>query len=276
MAPPTVFRPGLFAGRVAIVTGGGSGIGLAIAREIAHLGGTVVLAARKGERLDAAAASLRAEGGVADAVACNIREEAQVQALMAEVVARWGRIDLLVNNAGGQFPSPAQAIRTKGWNAVLETNLTGTFLCCREAFLASMESQGGAIVNIIADMWRGFPGMAHTGAARAGVDNLTKTLSLEWARNGVRVNAVAPGIIWSSGVDNYDPAFQEVFRNMKDSIPARRLGTEEEVSAAVLFLLSPAAAFITGATLRVDGGGSLWRMPWEIEEHGKLPRWGGA
>ena len=210
------------------------------------------------------------------ALVCNIREEDQVRALMAEVVLRFGRIDLLINNAGGQFPSPAQAIRTRGWNAVLETNLTGTFLCCREVFLASMEEHGGAIVNIIADMWRGFPGMAHTGAARAGVDNLTKSLSLEWARCGVRVNAVAPGIIWSSGVDNYDPAFQEVFRNMKDTIPARRLGTEEEVSGAVCFLLSPAAAFITGATLRVDGGGSLWQMPFPIEEHNRLPPWGGG
>jgi len=275
-APPSVFRPDLFHGTTAIVTGGGSGIGLAIARELATLGARVVIAGRKADKLARAAEQLRSEtGGTIHDIPCNIRDEEQVKALMAKTVELGGRIDFLVNNAGGQFPSPAAWIRTKGWNAVVETNLTGTFLCCREAFLASMEEHGGVVVNIIADMWRGFPGMAHTGAARAAVDNLTKSLSLEWAWRGVRVNAVAPGIILSSGYGNYDPVFQKAFLDMADNIPARRLGTEEEVASSVCWLLSPGARYVTGATLRVDGGSSLWRTHWEVPEHDAMPPYGG-
>lgn len=273
---PSVFRPDLFADTTSIVTGGGSGIGYAIARELATLGSRVVIAGRKEDRLAAAAEALTEEtGGHVHAVPCNVRDEEQVKELMARTVELGGRIDFLVNNAGGQFPSPAAWIRTKGWNAVIETNLTGTFLCCREAFLASMQEHGGSIVNIIAEMWRGFPGMSHTGAARAGVDNLTKSLSLEWAFCGVRVNAVAPGIILSSGYGNYDPAFRKLFLEMADNIPARRLGTEEEVASSVCWLLSPGARYVTGTTVRVDGGGSLWRLHWEVPAHDKLPPYGG-
>ena len=279
MHPParTVFRPDLFADRTVVVTGGGSGIGKAIASELSGLGATVVIAGRKQARIDEAAAELNEEpGGRVHAVPCNIREEEQVKALMARTAEiGGGRIHGLVNNAGGQFPSPAAWIRSKGWHAVIETNLTGTFLCCREAFHASMEEHGGAIVNIIADMWRGFPGMAHTGAARAGVDNLTKSLSLEWAWRGIRVNAVAPGIILSSGYANYDPVFREVFLGMADNIPARRLGTEEEVSSATVWLLSEGASFVTGHTMRVDGAGSLWRMSWEVPDHEAMTPYGG-
>jgi NAD(P)-dependent dehydrogenase (short-subunit alcohol dehydrogenase family) len=272
----SVFRPDLFAGTTSIVTGGGSGIGFAIARELATLGSRVLIAGRKADKLAHAAEQIRTQTGAeVHDVVCNIRDEEQVKALMARAVELGGRIDYLVNNAGGQFPSPAAWIRTKGWNAVIETNLTGTFLCCREAFLASMDEHGGSVVNIIADMWRGFPGMAHTGAARAAVDNLTKSLSLEWAWRGVRVNAVAPGIILSSGYDNYDPVFQKAFLDMADNIPARRLGTEEEVASSVMWLLSPGAQYVTGATLRVDGGSSLWRTHWEIPEHDAMPAYGG-
>jgi len=276
-APKSVFRPDLFHGRTAVITGGGSGIGKAIARELASLGATVVIAGRKKARLEEAAADLVEDtGGDVHAVPCNIRDEDQVKELMARAAEiGGGHIHYLVNNAGGQFPSPAAWIRKKGWHAVLETNLTGTFLCCREAFHASMEEHGGSIVNIIADMWRGFPGMAHTGAARAGVDNLTKTLALEWAWRGIRVNAVAPGIILSSGYANYDPVFRQVFLDMADNIPARRLGTEEEVSSSVLWLLSDGAAFVSGTTMRVDGAGSLWRMSWEVPDHEAMTRYGG-
>jgi len=275
MSAPTVFRDGLFDGQVAIITGGGSGIGLAIARELGQLGCRVVLAARKEERLTAAVDELAAAGIEAAAVPCNVRDEDAVKALMAAAIERFGRIDILVNNAGGQFPSPVGNISTKGWKAVIETNLSGPFLCSREAFGAWMEDHGGVIVNIIADMWRGFPGMAHTGAARAGVDNLTKTMAVEWAHRGVRVNAVAPGIIWSSGVQTYDAFFQEVFKKMGDDIPARRLGSEEEVASSVVFLCSPAASYITGETLRVDGASSLWRTNWQVPDHAAMPRWGG-
>lgn len=274
MVPQSVFRSDLFAGKVAVVTGGGSGIGKAIARELIELGARVVIAARKEPRLLEAAAELGTEEQVATTL-CNIRDEDQVRAMLQFTLDRFGAIDFLVNNAGGQFPSPAGLVRTKGWNAVIETNLTGTFLCCREVFGMWMEEHGGVIVNIIADMFRGFPGMVHTGAARAGVDNITKTLAVEWAHLGIRVNSVAPGTIHSSGIETYDPAFQEVFYSMANNIPAQRLGTEEEVSAAVMFLLSPAAAFVTGETMRVDGGGSLWRLNWEVPYHESMPPYGG-
>ncbi|MBJ96321.1 MAG: 2,4-dienoyl-CoA reductase [Rickettsiales bacterium] len=274
MSVQSVFRPDLFAGRVAVVTGGGSGIGKAIARELIALGAKVVIAARKQPRLEQAVEDLGGSPRVAS-ITCNIRDEQQVRAMLQFAVERFGRLDFLVNNAGGQFPSPASLVRTKGWNAVIETNLTGTFLCCREAFSLWMEENGGAIVNIIADMFRGFPGMVHTGAARAGVDNITKTLAVEWAHRGIRINSVAPGTIRSSGIETYDPAFQEMFYSMADNIPAKRLGTEEEVAAAVMYLLSPAASFVTGETLRVDGGGSLWRLNWDVPQHERMPPWGG-
>ncbi len=273
--PLSIYRDGLFDGRMALITGGGSGIGKAIAFELGRLGCSVVLAARKAERLESAVTELSAAGITARSIVCNIRDEEQVAAAVAFTLEAFGRLDFLVNNAGGQFPSPAAHIRTKGWNAVLETNLTGTFFLCREAHNAWMGEHGGAIVNIIADMHRGFPGMAHTGAARAGVDNLTKSLAVEWAHCGIRVNAVAPGIIFGSGYDNYAPHFQQVFLAMADNIPARRLGTEEEVACAAVFLLTPGAAYISGDTLRVDGAGSLWRTHWEVPPHDAFPRYGG-
>ncbi len=275
MTHRSVFRSDLFTGKTALVTGGGSGIGKAIARELSSLGARVVIASRGEERLREAEEELRGDGAEVHALTCNIRDEDEVKQLFATIAERFGGLDFLVNNAGGQFPSPAGYIRKKGWDAVIETNLTGTFLCCREAYQQGMQSRGGAIVNIIAEMWRGFPGMAHTGAARAGVDNLTKSLAVEWAHNGIRVNSVAPGIIMSSGFDTYDPFFQEQFLAMKDNIPARRLGTEEEVAASVVFLLSPAGSYITGETLRVDGASSLWRLHWEVPPHSNLPPYGG-
>jgi NAD(P)-dependent dehydrogenase (short-subunit alcohol dehydrogenase family) len=158
----------------------------------------------------------------------------------------------------------------KGWDAVIETNLTGTFQMSQAVVEKAMAGKkSGAIVNIIAQMWNGFPMMAHTGASRAGVDNLTKTLAFEWAQLGVRVNAVAPGVILSSGVDNYAPEFKQAFLGSVNYIPAGRLGTPREVAAAVVFLLSPAAGFITGTTLRVDGGEPLYgsSAAGQVREH---------
>lgn len=258
---PTIFSDGLFAGQVAVVTGGGTGIGLATAAELRLLGADLFICSRKEENLLAGRARLEEieSAGRIEHLVCNIREPASVEQAVDAALVRLGRIDFLVNNAGGQFPSPAAAIPKRGWDAVIETNLTGTFLMSQAVITRAMAVQKtGAIVNVIAQMRNGFPMMAHTGAARAGVDNLTRSCAFEWAQLGVRVNAVAPGVILSSGVDNYAPAFQETFLRSAEHIPAGRLGTPREVAAAILFLLSPAARFITGTTLKVDGGEPLF------------------
>ncbi len=265
----SIFRPDLFAGQTHIVTGGGTGIGRAVAHELASLGAHVVVAARTLENLERVTAEIRDAGGAASPFACNIREEEQVIALFDHVLAERGGFHGLVNNAGGQFISPAEMISLNGWRAVVETNLTGTFLMCREAFNRHMGAHGGVIVNMLIEMWRGFPGMAHSAAARAGIENLTKTLAVEWARAGVRVNAVAPGLISSSGLERYPEAVRPMIaQNIRD-IPMKRMGTEAEVSAAIVFLLSPAAAFISGESIKIDGAGSLWRKTWEVGEDGK-------
>jgi len=196
----SVFRPGLFAGRVVAVTGGGSGIGRCTAHELSALGATVALIGRRPEKLERVAAEIAAAGGRCSRHALDIRDEPAVQAGIAAIVAAHGRLDGLVNNAGGQYPGPAESLSLKGWEAVVRTNLTGGFLMAREAFNQWMGGHGGAIVNIIADIWGGMPSMAHSGAARAGMLNLTQTLASEWAPSGVRVNAVAPGWIASSGM----------------------------------------------------------------------------
>ena len=258
---PSIFRDGLFEGQVAFVTGGGTGIGLHIAGELRLLGAHVVLGSRSEEKLaqgHAALEALEGPGRVAHRV-CNVRDSASIDDAVSWTLQEFGRIDLLVNNAGGQFPTPAVAMPEKGWDAVIATNLTGTFRMTQTVVNRAMAAQqSGAVVNIIAQMWNGFPMMSHTGAARAGVDNLTKSLGFELAQLGIRVNAVAPGVILSSGVDNYAEAFQKAFLDSVHYIPAGRLGTMREVAAAVVFLLSPAAGFITGTTLRVDGGEPLF------------------
>jgi citronellol/citronellal dehydrogenase len=252
----SVFRPDLFAGQTVIVTGGGSGFGRCMAHELAALGARPVLIGRKPEKLEAVAAELAADAGVeAGWFVCDIRVEASVVETVQAIVAKHGPVHGLINNAGGQFPAAAEKISQNGWEAVVRTNLTGGFLMSREVYLQSMQQTGGAIVNIVADVWRSMPDMAHSGAARSGMIGLTETLAIEWARSAVRVNSVAPGWCQSSGFDTYtNPKMQELLRNMKRLSPMHRVGTEAEVSAAVLFLLSPAAAFITGSCIRVDGG----------------------
>lgn len=264
----SIFRPDLFQNQTILVTGGGTGIGRAIAHELASLGGNLIIASRKQEPLEKTCAEILDAGGRCSWQTVNIRDAEEVEALIQTIVADHSALDMLVNNAGGQFPSPAEGINPKGWHAVIETNLTGTFNVIRAVYNQVMAKQGGSIVNIVADMWNGFPGMAHTGAARAGVVNLTKTLAVEWAPNGVRINSVAPGVIDGHGLTQYDSAFIEGYiATVRESIPAKRLGTESEIAAAVTFLLSPAAAYITGETVRVDGGSSLWRKPWPLNDH---------
>ena len=268
----SIFRPDLFAGQTFVVTGGGSGIGRAVAHELASLGGQIVLAGRKAENLAQVAAEVEQAGGTAVYTLCNIREEEQCAALVRFALDNFGAVHGLVNNAGGQFPSPAEFISRKGWHAVLETNLTGAFSMCQQVFQQWMGQHGGVIINMVAEMWRGFPGMAHTGAARAAVVNLTMTLAVEWAKAGVRVNAVAPGTIEGSGLTKYDDSMKPFIELVKQDMPYFRLGTESEVAAAVTFLLSPAAAYISGETLKVDGASSLWRKTWLIDPHENAPR----
>lgn len=257
----SIFRPGLFDGQVVVITGGGTGIGRCMAHELAALGATVVLAARRREPLEATCAEIAEDGGKADWIELNIRDDEAVSTTITEILKRHGRIDHLINNAGGQFVCEAAELKPKGWRAVIDTNLNGTFYMTQAVFLQWMRDHGGSIVTIVADMWNGFPGISHTGAARAAVVNLTQSLAVEWSHYGVRVNAVAPGGILSSGLNNYPEMVQDLALGMLKKVPAARLGTESECSAAAVFLLSPAAAYITGATIRVDGGGSLAKMP---------------
>jgi len=233
----------------------------------------VVIGGRNIDRLTAEAASLNRQFGADRCVpvACNIRKENDVQSIVSRTLSTFGKIDYLINNGGGQFAAPNAAMSLKGWNAVIETNLTGTWLMCREVYKQHMSTAGGCIVNIIAEMSRGFPMMSHTGAARAGVDNLTKSLAIEWAQDGVRINAIAPGIIYSdTAAANYGDS-PEILTGAAPRIPAKRLGTVEEVSGLVCFLLSPAASFITGESVWIDGGQALYSPPqFKIEEHNKL------
>jgi citronellol/citronellal dehydrogenase len=260
----SVYAPGLFAGQVILITGGGSGIGRCVAHEVTALGAHAVLIGRKADKLQSVVDEIYQDGGVASFHVCDIRQEPVVKQTVAAVVAAQGRIDGLVNNAGGQYMMPLEAISAKGWEAVLNTNLTGGFLMARECFVQSMAKHGGSIVNIVADMWGSMPGMGHSGAARAGMVSFTETAALEWAGRGVRVNAVAPGYIASSGMDHYPPEMGPMLREMTQTIPLGRFGTEAEASAGIVFLLSPAAAFISGSTLRIDGARPQVRMGWPM------------
>lgn len=271
----SVFRDGLFAGQSVVVTGGGSGIGRCTAHELAALGAKVALVGRKPEKLEKVREEIAAAGGSATIHACDIRDEDQVFATVEAVLATHGRIDGLVNNAGGQFPAPLRDISLKGWEAVVRTNLTGGFLVARECYRRWMEANGGAIVNMSADMWGGMPGMAHSGAARAGMVNFTESAACEWAASGVRVNAVAPGWIASSGFETYPAEFQQLAKSLKRKVPLQRFGTEAEVSAAIVFLLSEAASFITGTTLRIDGGVLNARPTWPLQPHRRSKAYNG-
>ena len=274
-APLDVFRAGLFDGQVALVTGGGSGIGRGIADTLATLGAHVVLASRKQERVDAAAAEIRAAGGKASGVTVDVRDPERVQKMVAEVKASHGRLDLLVNNAAGNFYAPSESLSANAWKSVIEIDLYGTFFCSQAVLPVMREQGGGSIVNISMTLhYRGWPLMAHATAAKAGIDALTRTLALEWARDGVRVNAIAPGPIPTEGVRKaFTPpptadGVPDVFAVEKamesyarKAIPLQRWGSPADIGNMVAYLASPGASWITGAIMVVDGGEWLAKSP---------------
>ena len=260
----STFAPRLFADKVVIVTGGGSGIGRCTAHELAALGALVVLIGRSVNKLESTVAEITNDGGQASFHACDIRSEDTVRATVSAIIQAHGHIDALVNNAGGQYIAPLESISAKGWDAVVASNLNGGFLMARECYTQSMKAHGGNIVNIVADMWGSMPNMGHSGAARAGMVSFTETAAAERAVSGVRVNAVAPGYIASSGMDHYPASAADMLRAMCKTVPMNRFGLEAEVSAAIIFLLSPGANFISGTTLRVDGARPQVRMGWPM------------
>ncbi|MCO7227287.1 SDR family oxidoreductase [Pleionea sp. CnH1-48] len=257
MSYQSIFKTDTFRQKNIIVTGGGSGIGRCTAHELAALGAHVILIGRNEEKLQRVCQEIQDDNGSASYHSLDIRKEDDVAKAISQILFDFKSIHGLVNNAGGQFPSPLKDISQKGFEAVVNTNLVGGFLVAREVVNQYMQQHGGAIVNIIADMWGGMPMMGHSGAARSGMENLTRTAAVEWAQYGVRVNAVAPGWILSSGLDTYDERFQKQLKYCEKAVPLKRLGRESEVSSTITFLLSDAAAFVSGATLKVDGAASL-------------------
>ncbi|MEH0156180.1 SDR family oxidoreductase [Limibacter armeniacum] len=250
-----MFSKELLKDQTILVTGGGSGIGKAIAKACLQHGAQVIIASRKEEKLQTALEELQTYGQCRYIV-CDIREPEMISKLATDIKEQEGKLDILVNNAGGQFPSRAEDISNNGWNAVINNNLNGTWLMTQTlAKTFFIPQKQGNVVNIIANIFRGFPGMVHTGAARAGVENMTKTLAVEWSPYNIRLNAVAPGIIKSTGLEQYPP---EMLKGLSDNIPMKRLGTTEEVANLCLFLGSPLAAYITGETIYIDGGQRLW------------------
>lgn len=270
--PLSVFAPDLFRGRTALVTGGGRGIGRAIALAFARLGANVVIASRKPENLTPTQAELTALGAQCLAVPTNIRETDQVEALVQQTIERFGAIDFLINNAGGQFPARPSDISDRGWRAVVDLNLNGTWNMCSRVGPHMLERRFGAVVNIvhIYSFERGAISFAHSGAARAGVVSLTKSLAYYWARHGVTINALAPGSVATEGLreEEYSRAEQSDYEQLQiKDIPTHRLANPDEVASIVLFLCSPAARYINGATIVADGALYLenWTPMWDPE-----------
>jgi citronellol/citronellal dehydrogenase len=258
-SPPPVtssLRPDVNAGHVALVTGGGTGIGRACAVELAATGARVVVCGRRPEPLERTAADIAAAGGECLAIPSDIRDPAQVQRTVDAAIERFGAIDVLVNNAGGQFTAPAEEISDNGWRAVHRLAVDATWTVTRTVATRSMIPRGGGLVVFVGfSPQRGNPGFAHASAARAAVANLACSLALEWSRYSIRSVCLAVGTIATEGLDQYDPADAEAWRR---AIPLGRFGTPEEVAGLVAFLATPAGAYITGTTIAVDGGADAW------------------
>lgn len=261
---PTVYREDLLKDNIVLVSGGGTGIGKAIAILMARLGAHIIICSRKEANLITTKDLFAEQGFSCESHAMSIRDPEQVDQLMAHIWNKYDRLDMLVNNAGGQFPQEAIDYEYKGWNAVIDTNLTGTFLMMQAAARRWKEhNQPGSIVNVIADFWRGMPQIAHTSAARAAVANLAMSLGVEWAPLNIRVNCVAPGVIETGGLNVYP---EEARVNFYNRNPMKRLGTVTEVAEAVIYLGGPAGSYITGETLTVDGGQFMWGHAWPFKQ----------
>jgi citronellol/citronellal dehydrogenase len=263
--PSKIFQAGLLDGQVALVSGGGSGLGRATALELASLGAHVVVCGRRLEPLEETATA--AEGGRVEARACDIREEDQVESLVDSVMESHGRIDLLVNNAGGQFLTPAEDITPKGFRTVIRLNVEGTWLMTHAVATRAMipagpdgQPRGGKIVNVTLSPHHGLPGMAHSSAARAAVENLTRVLSIEWARFGIRLTALAAGHFATDTLRTKYP--KQVVEGVAGTVPLQRLGTEEEFAWLVAYLASPAGDYLSGAILTIDGARDNWFGAW--------------
>ena len=258
--PSKVFAPGLLDGQVALVSGGGSGLGRATAVELAACGARVVICGRRAEPLEETVA--QCEGGRCEARVCDIREEDQVDALLDTVLERHGQLDVLVNNAGGQYMTPAEDITPKGFRTVIRLNVEGTWLMSHAAATKAMipGGRGGKIVNVTLSPHHGLPGMAHSSAARAAVENLTRVLSIEWARFGIRTTALAAGHFATETLRTKYP--KPVVEGVAQTVPLGRLGTEEEFAWAVAFLASPGGDYFSGAVLTMDGARDNGFGPW--------------
>lgn len=274
-AMASIFRAGLLDGQVALVTGGGTGIGLGISELLAELGAHVVIASRKPAHLDAARAGIEAAGGKVSVVPLDVRDQEQVKAVIDGIVRAHGRIDLLVNNAAGNFYAPSATLSPNAWKSVVEIDLYGTFYCSQAVYPIMAAQGGGRIVNTSMTLhYRGWPMMAHATAAKAGVDALTRTLAVEWAPQRIRVNAIAPGPIPTDGVrkaftppaesgvpDVFAAAEERMAAYAQRSIPLGRWGSPRDIANMVAFLASPAGDWITGAIFVVDGGEWLAKAP---------------
>jgi citronellol/citronellal dehydrogenase len=263
MSYNSIYRRDLFREHIVVITGGGSGIGRCTAHELASLGAHVAIVGRNEGKLERVRCEIESDGGLISTHVADIRDEDAVIATVEQVLTDHGRIDGLVNNAGGQYRAALKTISTKGFEAVVKSNLTGGFIVMREVYNRWMIDHGGAIVNMIADIWHGWPHFSHSAAARGGMFTLSECAATEWAESGVRINTVAPGSIASQGLDTYEDKDTAFIRNdLTPGIPLQRFGTEAEVSAAIVYLLSPAASYITGSCIRIDGGAPNARRGW--------------
>jgi citronellol/citronellal dehydrogenase len=257
---PTVYRDGLFAGKTVLVSGAGSGLGKAAATLFARLGANLVVCGRDPEKIEKAGEFFRSFGGKVECQAMTIRDPEQVRALIGHAWDCFGGLDALVNNAGGQFAQPAIDFSVKGWHAVIDTNLNGTWHMMQAAARRWRDAgQPGAIVNIVADVWRGLPGIAHTAAARGGVIYLSKSVAVEWAPLSIRVNCVAPGCVETEAFGQYP---EEGIKTYSEANPMRRHGDVQDIAEGCVYLAASSAKFITGEVLTVDGGQQMWGDPW--------------